>query len=81
MDEKEKERENDWDKAWCSLVEGDEQMDWPKSQTSIKCCHACATYFFVFGINTTAYHLGPNSLHLLPLKSSVDEDQRENEMG
>ena len=26
---------------WSSLVEGDEQMDWPKSQTSMECCHAC----------------------------------------
>ena len=59
MDEKEKERENDWDKAWCSLVEGDEQMDWPKSQTSIKCCHACATYFFCFWYKHNSLPLGP----------------------
>ena len=27
-------------RSWSSIVEGDEQMDWPKSQTSMECCHA-----------------------------------------
>ena len=29
-------------KSWNSLVEGDEQMDWPNSQTCSECCRACA---------------------------------------
>ena len=27
--------------AWSSLVEGDEQQDWPNSQTCMNLCHAC----------------------------------------
>ena len=50
-----------------SLVEGDEQMDRPKCQTSMELCHN----FWVFDISTTAYHLGQYSLHLLLLKSSM----------
>ena len=50
---------------WSSLVEGDEQTDWPKSQTSMECWHTWAPYFWVFVINTRAYHLGQYSLHLL----------------
>ena len=57
--------------AWNSLVEGDEQPDWPNSQSSMECCHACATYFLGFVKNTTAYHLGRYSLQLLLLKSSM----------
>ena len=37
------------------------------------CCHACAAYFFEFVINTTAYHFGRYSLHLLLLKSSMNK--------
>ena len=29
-------------KGWSSVVEGDEQPDLPKSQTSILCFHTCA---------------------------------------
>ena len=29
------------DKAWCSLVEGDEQLDRPNNQTIMESCHAC----------------------------------------
>ena len=28
-------------KPWSSLVEGDEQLDRPNSQTTMECCHAC----------------------------------------
>ena len=28
---------------WNSLVEVDEQLDWPNSQTLMELCHACAT--------------------------------------
>ena len=58
-------------KAWRPLVEGDEQPDWPNSQTSMKWCHPCAAYFLGVCQNTTAYHLGRYSLHLLLLKSSM----------
>ena len=34
-------------------------------------CHACAVQFFWFVKNTTAYHFGWYSLHLLLLKSSM----------
>ena len=34
-----------WSRSWSSSVEGDEQMDWPKSQISMKCCHACDAEF------------------------------------
>ena len=27
--------------AWSSLVEGDEQLDWPNHQTTLELCHAC----------------------------------------
>ena len=27
-------------KSWSCLVEGDEQLDWPNSQTSMELCHA-----------------------------------------
>ena len=27
--------------SWSSLVEGDEQLDWPNSQTAMELCHAC----------------------------------------
>ena len=58
--------------TWSSLVEGDEQADRPQSQTSMECCRACvAAYFWGVVINTTAYHLGRYSIHLLLLKSSM----------
>ena len=31
-----------------SYVEGDKQMDQPKSQTSAECCHTCTGIFFDF---------------------------------
>ena len=37
----------------------------------MECCH------LLFVNNTTAYHLGRYSLHLLILKISVDQHQRE----
>ena len=30
-----------WNKAWSSLVEGDEQLSRPNSQTTMELCHAC----------------------------------------
>ena len=57
--------------AWSSLVEGDEQLNWPNSQITLELCHACAANFLGFNINTTAYCLGRCSLHLLLLKSSM----------
>ena len=45
--------------------EGDEQLDRPDNQTCMESCHVCAANFFRFFINTTAYHLGRYSLHLL----------------
>ena len=32
--------------SWSSLVEGDEQLDWPNSQTTVELCHASVAYFF-----------------------------------
>ena len=29
-----------YDGTWSCLVEGDEQLDWPNSQTSMELCHA-----------------------------------------
>ena len=29
--------------ALSSLIEGDEQLDWPNSQTTMEFCHACVT--------------------------------------
>ena len=57
--------------SWSSLVEGDEQLDRPNSQTTLELCHSCVAYFFGFNINTTAFCLGRSSLHLLILKSSM----------
>ena len=53
------------EEAWSSLVEGDEQLDRPASQTCMEYCHVgmCCIMFFGF-YNTTAYHLGRYSLHL-----------------
>ena len=39
-----------------SLVEGDEQPDKPKSQTSMECFNACAAYLLGFVLNTRYYH-------------------------
>ena len=58
---------------WSSLVEGDEQLDRPNSQTTVELCHACVAYFFGFNTNTTDFCLGQSSLHLLLLKSSMTE--------
>ena len=30
-----------WRMAWNSLVEGDEQLHWASSQTTLELCHAC----------------------------------------
>ena len=27
--------------SWSSVVEGDDQLDWPNSQTTLELCHAC----------------------------------------
>ena len=54
-----------------SLIEGDEQLDWHNSQTTMELCHAFVALFFVFNMNTTAFCLGWCSLHLLLLKSSM----------
>ena len=56
---------------WSSFVEGDEQPTQLNSQSCIESCNACAALFFEFVVNTTAYHLGRYSLHLLLLKSSM----------
>ena len=32
-------------KAWSSLIVGDEQLDWPNSQTTMELCHACVGSF------------------------------------
>ena len=48
-----------------------EQPCRPNSQTWMECCHACAALFFRVFRNTTAYHLGWFSLHILLLKSSM----------
>ena len=36
-----------WDVPWSSLVEGDEQLDQPNSQTCMEWCHASAAYIFL----------------------------------
>ena len=58
-------------KPWSSLVEGDEQLDRPNSQTCMEWYSVCIAYFFWICHNTTTYHLGQYSLHLLLLKSSM----------
>ena len=59
---------------WSSLVEGDEQLDRPNSQTTTELCHACVLHnFFSFNIITTSFCLGRSSLHHLLLKSSMAE--------
>ena len=57
--------------AWSSLVEGDEQLDQPNSQTTMELCNACVEEFFGLNINTTAFCLGRSSLYLLLQKSSM----------
>ena len=47
-----------------SLVEGNEQTDWPNSQHEWN-VDMHVQQFFIFFINTTAYHLGRYRLHLL----------------
>ena len=32
--------------SWGSLVEGDEQLDWPNSQTTMELWHACVSSMF-----------------------------------
>ena len=61
---------------WSSVVEGDEQLDRPNSQTTtMEFCHALLHMGFFLGggvnINTIAFCLGWCSLHLLLLKSSL----------
>ena len=34
---------NKWPSPWSSLVEVDEQLDWPNSQSTMEFCHACVT--------------------------------------
>ena len=46
-------------------------LDWPKSQTCMEWCHACAALFWGVWLKNKPYHLGPYSLHLLLLKSSM----------
>ena len=48
---------------WSSLVEGDDQPDWPNRQTCMECM--CWLIFLVY---TTPYHWDNMSLHLLPPK-------------
>ena len=63
---------NSNEEPWSSLVEGDEQLDQPNSQTTMELCHACVAEIFL-GVNrnTTAFCLGRYSLHFLLLKSSI----------
>ena len=49
------------------MLEGDEQLDRPKCEACMECCHACAALYFWSVTNATAYHLGRYSLHLLVL--------------
>ena len=50
------------------------------SQACMECCHACASYFLGVCQNTTPYHLGRYSHHLLHLlKSSTGEIERKRE--
>ena len=61
-----------WVGTWSSLVEGDEQLDRPNSQTTTtEFCLRCVIYFLGFNTNTTAFCLGQYSIHLLLLKSSM----------
>ena len=75
VSELERERERERERAWISLVEGDEQLDRPKSQTSMEICMHMLHNFFGFVLNTAAYHFGQYILHLLPLKSSVERER------
>ena len=56
---------------WSSLLEGDEQLDWPNSQTTMECSMHVLHKFWGVNINTTAFCLGQYSLHLPLLKSSI----------
>ena len=56
--------------SWSYLVEGDEQLDWPNSQTTLEFWHVLHN-FFGYVQNTTAFCLARSSLHLLLLKSSM----------
>ena len=56
---------------WSSLVEGDEQLDRPNSQTILNYAMHVLHKIFGFNINTTAFCLGRSSIHLLLLKSSM----------
>ena len=48
--------------SWSSLVEWDEQLDWPNSQTWTEWCYTYASYFFIFHEH--------NSLPLGPIQPS-----------
>jgi len=52
------------DRPWSSLVEGDEQLDRPNSQTWWNDAKHRLHIFGGFHLNTTAYHLGRYSIHL-----------------
>ena len=60
------------------MVEVDEQSDGPNSKT---CTNGILPYMSCiilgFAVNTTAYHSGLYSLHLLLLKRSMLEYERE----
>ena len=57
-------------RPWSFLVEGDEQLDRPNSQTTWNYAMHQLHNFLGFNTNTTALILGRSSLHLL-LKSSM----------
>ena len=44
---------------WSSLAEGDEQLDWPKSQTIIELYHVCVAYFVLICHKHNSLPLGP----------------------
>ena len=44
---------------WSSLVEGDKQLDQPKSQTCLECCHACAALYILVRHKHNSLPLGP----------------------
>ena len=46
-------------RAWSSLVEGDEHLDWPNSQRTMELCHTFIVYYFWVEQKHYSFLLGP----------------------
>ena len=47
-----------WQRPQSSSVEGDEQLDWPNSQTTMELCPACVAYFLGVDHKHNSFLLG-----------------------